>query len=168
LLLEAAAVVGDPFEPDLAAEVAQLRETVALEALDQLLACALVRASAAPGRFAFRHPLVRHAVYASVAGGWRLAAHARAAGAMARRRADVIAVAHHLERCAHSGDETAIAVLMQAAEAARASAPAIASRFCAAVLRLLPAGPDDRERRVRSRRRSQTRSRRRVIRRRRT
>jgi len=149
LLLEAAAVLGDPFEPDLAAEVAELGEGVALGALDELLARALVRSAGVPRRFAFRHPLVRHAVYAAVVGGWRLAAHGRAADALARRGADVIAVAHHLERCARTGDEGAIVVLMEAAEAARASAPAIASRFCAGVLRLLPAGGGDRERRAR-------------------
>ncbi len=73
LLFEAAGVVGDPFEPDLAAEVAEVSETVALQALDELLARGLARPAGAPRRFAFRHPLVRHAVYAAAAGGWRLA-----------------------------------------------------------------------------------------------
>ena len=149
LLLEAAAVVGDPFEPDLAAEVAQLSEMVALESLDQLLTRALVRSVPTPRRFAFRHPLVRHAVYAAAAGGWRLAAHARAADALARRGEDVTAVAHHLAHSAHAGDEAAIAVLIDAAEAARASAPSIAARFSADALRLLPAGSADRDRRLR-------------------
>ena len=148
LLLEAAAVVGDPFEPDLAAEVAGLKQTVALDALDQLLVRALVRSAGTPRGFAFRHPLVRHAVYEATAGGWRLAAHGRAVDALARRGADAIARAHHVEQSAHTGDEAAIALLTQAADAARASAPATASRFCAAVLRLLPAGPGDRERRM--------------------
>ena len=58
LLLEAAAVAGDPFEPELAAEVAQLSESVALQALDDLLArspgaagggAATVRLSASAG-----------------------------------------------------------------------------------------------------------------------
>ena len=149
LLLESAAVVGDPFEPDLAAEVAQLTETAALQTLDDLLGRALVRPAEEPRRFAFRHPLVRHAVYAAAAGGWRLAAHARAAQALTRRGAGVIAVAFHVEHSAHAGDEAAIAVLVEAADAARAWAPATASRFCAAVLRLLPVGPGDRERRAR-------------------
>ena len=142
-------MVGDPFEPDLAAEVAELTESAALQALDELLARGLVRSAGAPRRFAFRHPLVRHAVYASAAGGWRLAAHARAADTLARRGADVTAVAHHVEHSGHAGDEAAIAVLIEAADAARASAPASAARFCAGVLRLLPAGSGDSERRAR-------------------
>ncbi len=149
LLLEAAAVVGDPFEPDLAAEVAELDETVALDALDELLARALVRPAGAPRRFSFRHPLVRHAVYEAAPGGWRLAAHTRAADALARRGAALTVLAHHVEQSAHTGDEAAIELLTAAAEAARASAPATASRFCAGALRLLPTGHGHRERRVR-------------------
>ena len=94
---------------------------VPLQALDDLLARCLVRQAGVPRRFAFRHPLVRHAVYASAAGGWRLAAHARAGDALARRGADVMAVAHHVEHSGHAGDDAAIAILMQAADAARAS-----------------------------------------------
>jgi len=149
LLLQAAAVAGDPFEPELAAQVAQLGEPAALQALDDLLARSLVRPTGPPRRFAFRHPLVRHAVYAAAAGGWRLAAHARAADALARRGAGVMAVAHHVEHCGHVGDDAAIAILMQAADSAQVSAPASAARFCAGALRLLPAGPGDGERRAR-------------------
>ncbi len=47
---------------DLAAAVAELGDDAALRALDELLAAALVRPAGAPRRFAFRHPVVRHAV----------------------------------------------------------------------------------------------------------
>ena len=102
-VLDAAAVVGDPFDPALAAEVAELPEAAALAALDDLLARTLVRPASGARRFAFRHPVVRHAVYESAPGGWRLAAHARAAAALERRGAGVVARAHHVEHAAEPG-----------------------------------------------------------------
>ena len=100
LVLEGAAVAGDPFEPALAAEAAGVSEADALRALDELLARALVRPAGGTRRFAFRHPVVRHAVYEGAPGGWRLAAHARAAAALERRGAGLIARAHHVEHAA--------------------------------------------------------------------
>ena len=72
-LLEAAAVAGEPFEPDLAGAIAAVETDEALEALDDLLDLDLVRPTQVPRRFAFRHPLVRRAVYDSSRAGWRLA-----------------------------------------------------------------------------------------------
>ena len=149
LLIDAASVLGDPFEPDLAAEVAELDERAALRALDDLLSRTLVRPTEAPRRFAFRHPLVRHAVYEASSGGWRLGAHARAAGALERRGAGVVVRAHHIEHAAHVVDETAIALLTEAAEVLHASAPASAAGFYRAVLRLLPDAAQNRARRAR-------------------
>ena len=137
-LLDAAAVVGDPFELDLAAAVAELDD--ALPALDDLLTRSLVREGGAPRRFAFRHPVVRHAVYEAAPGGWRLGAHARAAAALERRRAGPVERAHHVEQAAAPGDEAAIALLSAAADALHSPAPATAARYRAAALRLMPAG----------------------------
>ena len=84
----AAAVAGEPFEPDLAAAIAELPPSDGLEALDALLALDLVRPTPVPRRFVFRHPLVRRAVYESAPG--RLAARgprARGGGAGGARRA---------------------------------------------------------------------------------
>ena len=150
-LLDAAAVAGDPFEPDLAAAVAALGDDAALRALDELLAAALVRPAGAPRRFAFRHPVVRHAVYAATPGGWRLGAHARAADALARRGAGAVRRAHHVEHAARQGDEAAIALLADAATELQSPAPATAARFHAAALRLLPDGPDERRARMQAR-----------------
>ena len=62
-LLEGAAVAGEPFEPEVAAAAAGIEAAAALGHLDELLALGLVRATSVPRRFAFRHPIVRRAVY---------------------------------------------------------------------------------------------------------
>jgi ATP/maltotriose-dependent transcriptional regulator MalT len=146
--LEAAAVAGDPFEPDLAGEIAELTDEAALQALDELLACGLVRPTTAPRRFAFRHPVVRHAVYAGTPGGWRLGAHARAADALERRGAGTVQRAHHVEHAARGGDAGAIALLAAAADELRSPAPAAAARFYGAALRVLGERSEDRARRI--------------------
>ena len=146
-LLDAAAVAGDPFEAGLAAEVAELSEPEAFEALDELLACALVRQADVPRRFAFRHPVVRHAVYEATPPGWRLGAHARAAHALERHGAGPVERAYHVEHAARPGDEHAIGLLAAAAGELQSPAPAAAARFHAAALRLLPDRPEAPERR---------------------
>src|SRR5215211_3095161 len=145
-LLEAEAVAGDPFEPDLAAAIAELPPADGLTALDGLLAHDLVRPTAVPRRFVFRHPLVRRAVYEAVPGGWKLGAHARAAATLAARGAAVTERAHHVEHSATRGDEDAIALLLQAGAETAPRAPSAAARWFEAALRLLPA--EDRERQV--------------------
>jgi predicted ATPase len=147
-MLDGAAVTGDPFDPGLAADVADLPEREAFDALDELLARTLVRPVGAPRRFAFRHPVVRHAVYVAAPAGWRLGAHARAAAALARRGADTVQRAHHVEQAASPGDGEAVALLVAAGREARSHAPATAARFHAAALRLLPDVAEQRERRT--------------------
>ena len=147
LMLDAAAVVGDPFDPALAAEVAELPEEDALSALDDLLERTLVRPTGAARRFAFRHPVVRHAVYEGAPGGWRLGAHTRAAAALERRGAGIVARAHHVEHAAQPGDDLALATLETAARELHGRAPASAARFLATALRLVP--DEHRERRMR-------------------
>jgi hypothetical protein len=142
-LLDAGAVAGDPFDADLAAEIADQPEATALKALDELLEHALARPGDAPRRFAFRHPVIRHAVYEAIPAGRRLAAHARAAAALERRGAGAVQRAHHVEHAARAGDEDAVALLTAAAEELQAPAPATAARFYEAALRLVPgASPD--------------------------
>jgi signal transduction histidine kinase/tetratricopeptide (TPR) repeat protein len=145
-LLDAAAVAGEPFEPDLAAAIAELSAPAGLAALDALLALDLVRPTAVPRRFIFRHPLVRRAVVESAPGGWRLAAHARAAAALTARGAEPAECAHHVEQSASPGDENAIALLLHAGVTTASRAPAAAAHWFEAALRLLPG--DDRERQV--------------------
>ncbi len=135
-LAQGAAVAGDPVDLDLAASAAGLDEP--LPALDELLAGALLSPTSVPRRYRFRHPLVRHAIYESASEGWRLAAHGRAAAALAGRGAPPGARAHHLERCARPGDVEALSVLVEAGRAASARAPSTAADWFGAALRLLP------------------------------
>jgi ATP/maltotriose-dependent transcriptional regulator MalT len=137
LLLEGAAVAGDPFEPELAAAAAATSEAAAIDGLDELLRVDLVRTTDVPRRFRFRHPLVRRAVYETSAGAWRLGAHERCAEALATRGASATARAHHIERFAREGDVAAVAVLREAGEAAAPLAPASAAQWFGAALRLL-------------------------------
>ena len=147
-MLEGAAVAGDPFEPDVAAAVAELPDE-GLDALDALLARDLVRPTAVPRRFAFRHPLVRNAVYDGARAGWRIGAHARAAAALEARGAGAAERAHHVEQAARPGDERAIALLMEAGTGTAPRAPSAAARWFAGALRLLPTGDRERQASVR-------------------
>ena len=70
-LLRGAAIAGDPFDPELAAAAAAVTSDGSLGlsfsdpslVLDALVAADLVRPHGGARRFAFRHPLVRRAVY---------------------------------------------------------------------------------------------------------
>ena len=138
LVLEGAAVAGDPFEPELAAAAAARSEAAAMDAIDELLQLDLIRTTAVPRRFRFRHPLVRRAVYEATAGGWRLGAHERCAEALAARGVAAAGRAHHVERSARQGDVAAVAVLRDAGESAARLAPESAAEWFGAALRLLP------------------------------
>ena len=136
-LVDAAAIAGEPFEPELARAVAQLDAEAALDALDDLLERDLVRPTDVPRWFSFRHPLVRRTVYETTRAGWRISAHARAAAELGRLGASAGDRARHVEQCAVPGDEESIALLIAAGEHAAPRAPATAARWFEAALRLL-------------------------------
>jgi ATP/maltotriose-dependent transcriptional regulator MalT len=138
LVLEGAAVAGDPFEPELTAVAAETSEASTMAAVDELLELDFIRQTEVPRRFRFRHPLVRLAVYETTATGWRLGAHERCADALAARGAAVAVRAHHVERSARPGDAAALAILREAGEATARLAPESAARWFGGALRLLP------------------------------
>ncbi len=146
-LLEGAAVVGDPFDPELAGIAADSDEASALRVLDDLIESDLVRPTELPRQFRFRHPIVRSAVYEAAKPGWLLGAHARVATLLGERGAPASARAHHVECSAPVGDEEAVAVLTEAGHAAAPRAPAAAAHWFEAGLRLL-AYDGDPERRL--------------------
>jgi DNA-binding CsgD family transcriptional regulator len=148
-LLDAAAVVGDPFELDFVAATGELGEPEALLALDPLLAAGLLERTDAPRRFRFRHPVLRRAVYDATPSAWRSAAHERAARALAAHGEPPAARAHHVDQFATLGDREAIRLFRLAADASAQRAPASAARWYGSALRLLPNDPaDDDERAV--------------------
>ena len=138
LLLESASIAGDPFEPELAFAIAELAPDPGVAALDELLDARLLHPTDVPRRFAFRHPLVRRAVYETSKAGWRLTAHARAAQALAAQGASAATRAHHVEQSGVQGEAAAIALLMRSGRRRAHRAPASAARWYAAALRLMP------------------------------
>lgn len=137
-LAGAAAVAGDPFDLDLASQIGELDRATALVHLDELVTAGLLNPSGAPLRFAFRHPLVRRAVYESTPPGWRIGAHHRANDVMTQRGVSAAARAHHVEQSAEVGDQAAIDALVAAA--AQAIVPAASARWLKAAVRLAPEG----------------------------
>ena len=138
-LADGAAVAGEGFPAELAAAAGAVTDGELTAALDELLRRDLVRPTGVPRRFRFRHPLLRQAAYESVPGGNRLAAHERAAAALAAAGATAAARAVHVEQSARPGDAAAVTVLREAGDATAQRAPASAARWYGAALRLLPA-----------------------------
>ena len=139
-LAEGAAVAGEPFELELAAAIAELDSQLALTALDELVERDLARVTAAPRRFRFRHPLVRRAVYEAIPLGRRLAAHGRAAAALAMRGAPAQSRARHVEQAAGVGDREAVALLRAAGAEVGSRAPMATARWLSSAARLSHAG----------------------------
>jgi DNA-binding CsgD family transcriptional regulator len=138
LVAEAAAVVGDPFEPDQVAAVAQLAEPDVLLGIDELLSVGLLRAKGVWRRFSFRDLAVRADFYHASGGGWRCGAHDRAARVLAGRGLPAARCAHHLEQAAAVGDTAAAALLLTAARETVHVAPDRAIRWLRTCERLLP------------------------------
>ncbi len=139
-ICQGAAVIGDTFELHLAAAAAGSTEAEALAAVDALVGEGTVRSTELPGRFRFRHPIVRRAAYESASPGHRLLAHRRVAEQLASAGASPLERAQHVAASATPGDRAAAELLVTAARAAAVHAPAIAADWFGAALRLLPAG----------------------------
>jgi DNA-binding CsgD family transcriptional regulator len=147
VIAQAAAVAGDLFEPDVVAAIAGMNRQDTDRAVDELVARDLIRPKGR-GRFGYWLPMMRAAAYASGGGGWLIQAHARAWKALEERGASVLRRVHHAERCAQTGDERAITVLVDAARMTATREPAKAARWLSLALDLLPDKGEDDERRL--------------------
>lgn len=125
-LLEAGALLGDPFTVDTAAAVAELTAAAALAALDELLGRGVVVPARSPRDFGFA-PGVRTSAHDSMTTAARLDGHARAAAELARVGAPLVDRARHLAHAAGPGDLTSATTLRQAAAQVRGAAPSLAA-----------------------------------------
>jgi DNA-binding NarL/FixJ family response regulator len=148
LAARSAAVIGDPFCVSSVGQVSGLEPDRAAAAIGELAAADLIRPIEPTRLFAFRHAIVRRAVYESANPAWRVGAHGRAAAALRRCGAPLTEQAHHIERAAEFGDLGAVSLLAQAAGAVRAQAPGTAAQWLEAALRLLPEGAGTEEQRT--------------------
>ncbi|MEV6601478.1 AAA family ATPase [Actinoplanes sp. NPDC051346] len=137
-VLHAAAVTGDTTDPGLLAAVAELPLRTVLAALDDLTTRDLLRPAGFGGAVHFRHPLLRSAAYHDAGPGWRVAAHARAAAELRRRKAPLADQAVHVHASATLGDLAAVELLRAAAAEALRVTPAAAAHWLRAALSLLP------------------------------
>ena len=142
LTLEAAAVTGDPFDPELAAAAADLDPELVPAQVDVLLGEDFLAPTDVPRLFRFRHPIVRRAVHDGTPPGWRLQAHRRVAELLRERGAAPIERAHHVEHAALPGDREAIEVLTAAAAAVDDRSPLAAAHWYGAAERLLETGSE--------------------------
>ena len=138
LLAQGGAVLGGPFDVEVAARCAAIAPHRVAGGLDELLQRGIVRQARSSRRFAFRHPIVRYAVYESAGLGWRTDAHARAAAELLKRGAPIATTAHHLARSAPQGDLAAAELLIEAAVEVAAHAPASAKAWLDAAYAIVP------------------------------
>lgn len=141
-----AAVIGDPFDADLVAEVSGVDRAEVTRALDEAHRRDLVRPHGL-SRFAYRHDLVRQAVYDSTGASRRRDVHARAALVLRRRGEALSVCAPHVARSAVVGDLDAVALLEAAAAELHPRAPGTAASMLTEAVRLLPVDHADPARR---------------------
>jgi DNA-binding CsgD family transcriptional regulator len=114
---QAASVLGSGFLPEIAAQVAGLKDDEVDRAIEALARTGLIKQQ--PGAVAeFVHPLFRQALYDDLPGAVRSRLHARAFAALHARGLDAQAAEHAIPG-GLAGDPEAIAVLAEAGRAAR-------------------------------------------------
>jgi DNA-binding CsgD family transcriptional regulator len=114
-LARAVAVLGDPAEPTLAAQLAGLDDEAASGAAEALADAVIFE----PGRLAFVHPLVRSSVYSELSAQERARAHQRAARLLTSAQETPDRIAAHLLATHPGGDAETVHTMRKAAHDAR-------------------------------------------------
>jgi DNA-binding CsgD family transcriptional regulator/Flp pilus assembly protein TadD len=114
-LARAVTVLGDPAEPDLAGQLAELDTEQTSRVADALAAAVIFE----PGQLAFVHPLVRASVYSELSSQERARQHARAARLLAEAGLAPDRIAVQLLATHPDGDPERVDTLRQAANDAR-------------------------------------------------
>ncbi|NUP53734.1 MAG: AAA family ATPase [Catenulispora sp.] len=141
-VVQAAAVLGEPFPVALPAAVAELDEPAAVRALDQLTRVDLIRPAERGPHLALRHRAVGEAVYERLEPSLRFALHRRAADALAGDGASVAHRARHVMRAADPQNPEHLTTLIAAARGTLYNSPTTAADYLQAALPLLREGPD--------------------------
>ncbi|MEZ0094021.1 LuxR C-terminal-related transcriptional regulator [Streptacidiphilus sp. EB129] len=139
-VVQAAAVLGEQFHPQLLAEVADLEAAATMAALDALTRLDLVRPTGLPAQLALRHRVVGDVVYRWLEPSRRITLHQRAEAALARRAAPIARRAHHIARAAGPRQPEHVTTLIAAARGSLHSEPAVAAGQLQAALSLLREG----------------------------
>src|SRR5262245_19742014 len=157
-LLDAAALFTETVRFDIAAQVAGLEESAALDALDDVLAAQLLKSTADPHAYEFTHALVRHTLYGALNPPRRVRLHRQIAAAMeeangvnAERYAGEIARQYYQSAALPGAERGAAYCLVAADRAERAGALEEVADALAMALALLPSD-DSRRGRVLARR----------------
>ncbi len=111
---------------------------VVLTAVEENLATGLL--SEQHDTIAFRHDLVREAIYADISSATRRALHRRAARHLMASGAGAVAAAPHARAAMIPGDEDAVAILRQAAVESRATMPEAAVDLVREAFQAVPSG----------------------------
>jgi DNA-binding CsgD family transcriptional regulator/tetratricopeptide (TPR) repeat protein len=115
LVAQAAAVLEEPFEPDMLKVVAQLDDAQVRAGVDELVGEDLICSDRSFPRLRFVNPLLRAAAYQSAGYGWLIGAQAKAAELLASRGKPAGQVARHLAYASAIGDEGSARFLLRAA-----------------------------------------------------
>ncbi|MGW1984918.1 LuxR C-terminal-related transcriptional regulator [Streptomyces collinus] len=143
-VLQAAAVLDEPFHPDLLAAVTGQETAASARVLDALTRLDLVRPAEPAPHLAVRHRAVSEVVYERLEPSRRTDLHRRADAALAQQAVPVSRRARHIAAAADPDRPEHVTVLIAAARSILYSSPTVAAGYLKAALPLLREGQDHR------------------------